>query len=47
MLVQMLIYTIIASIFVKLYAKLDWLTTVKLGVGVYVSWLLLAIMLCI
>lgn len=47
MLLEMLIYVTIASVFVKLYAKLSLVDTIKLGVVVYIGWLLLAIMLCI
>lgn len=41
----MLIYIIIASIVVKLYAKLTLVDTIKLCVTVYIGWLLLVIML--
>lgn len=47
MLLQMLIYVTIASVFVKLYAKLTLVDTIKLGVVVYIGWLTLAIMMCL
>lgn len=47
MLVEMLIYTIIACIAIKLYMKLSLVDTLKIGVTVYVCWLLLVIVLCI
>lgn len=45
LLLEMLIYIIIASIVVKLYAKLTLVDTIKLCVIIYIGWLLLVIML--
>lgn len=46
LLIEMLIYVIIAMIVVKYICKEYWLTVLKLGIVVYIGWLLLCI-LCI
>ena len=45
LLIEMLIYVIIGVIVVKYICKLDWLTTIKLCVILYVGWLVLCIIL--
>ena len=45
LLIEVLICVIIACIVLKLYYKLDRLTTIELGCVIYIGWLLLCIML--
>lgn len=47
MLLEMLIYVTIASVFVKLYAKLSLVDTIKLCAVVYIGWLLLVVIMCL
>lgn len=43
----MLVYCIIASVFVKLYAKISLVDTIKLGVVVYIGWLFIIMLMCL
>lgn len=45
LLIEVLVYVIIACIVLKLYYKLDSFTTIKLGCIIYIGWLVLCIML--
>ena len=45
LLIEVLVYVIIACIIVKYIYKLDDFTTVKLGCIIYVGWLLLCVIL--
>ena len=45
LLFEMFLYCIIASVIVKYICKIDWLTTIKLCVIMYVGWVLLCIIL--
>lgn len=46
LLIEVLIYVIIAMIAIRYICKEDWLTVLKIGIIVYIGWLLLCI-LCI
>ena len=45
LLIEVLVYVIVACIIVKYIYKLDGFTTIKLGCVIYIGWLLLCIML--